>query len=170
LPTPKTHTPRGKRTQVVAPSLRQDDQRKTERSIQMTNGHDGLLNDVETAEYLGVSPQTLRVQSLHRHPFGWRFFPDNGVFSGTYKSRGVHTQHPTEVHEMANEVEFEERLLTETETAALLGLKPNTLRQLRCTGGRQNSIPPLEYVKLGAAVRYPLSAIRRVIAENLVQP
>jgi hypothetical protein len=54
-------------------------------------------------------------------------------------------------------------LLDESAAAEMLGLKPQTLNSWRCTGRYG-----LEYVRVGRAIRYKLSAIQRFISDNTV--
>lgn len=48
-----------------------------------------------------------------------------------------------------------DRLLTEAQTAELLGLAPSTLRRRRSTGDPNQP----DYVKIGRSVRYHLSSV-----------
>lgn len=52
--------------------------------------------------------------------------------------------------------EVQERLLTESEAADLIGFSKNTLRAWRVTG-RPNKVCPPRFLKCGRAVRYRLS-------------
>ncbi|MGP5362969.1 helix-turn-helix transcriptional regulator [Brachybacterium tyrofermentans] len=49
----------------------------------------------------------------------------------------------------------EDRLLTETEAAHMLGLKPETLRHWRSTGAPHQPTP----IRIGRSVRYRLSTL-----------
>lgn len=53
-----------------------------------------------------------------------------------------------------------ERLLTEAQTAELLGLAPATLRRRRCTGDPNQP----DHVKIGRSVRYSSHAVAAFIA------
>ena len=58
---------------------------------------------------------------------------------------------------------MEDRILTETEAAAYLGLKPNTLNRWRMT----NSGPAFSRIGTGrGAIRYRLSELDRFITDN----
>lgn len=61
-------------------------------------------------------------------------------------------------------MENEDRLLRTEEAAPLLGLAVKTLRHYSSTGGG-----PLRPVRLGKAVRYRLSDVRRLIAGEPLQ-
>lgn len=53
-----------------------------------------------------------------------------------------------------------DRLLTEAQTAELLGLAPATLRRRRSTGDPNQP----DHVKIGRSVRYPASAVAAFVA------
>lgn len=61
-------------------------------------------------------------------------------------------------------------MLTESQAAEMLGVRPATLRWQRCHGRAQNGIPCLPFCKLGRLVRYKRSDVQRVINESMVQP
>ncbi len=54
-------------------------------------------------------------------------------------------------------------LLTEVETAAYLGLKPETLATWRCTHRY-----PLPFIRVGKAIRYRPSDVEKFLAERTV--
>lgn len=56
------------------------------------------------------------------------------------------------------------KLLTDKETAALLGMKASSLAVWRCTGKY-----PLPYVKVGRAVCYKLDDVLRFIEQRTVR-
>lgn len=56
-------------------------------------------------------------------------------------------------------------LLSEGETAALIGVRPGTLQVWRCTARY-----PLAYVKVGRCVRYRRSAVEQFLASRTVCP
>lgn len=58
----------------------------------------------------------------------------------------------------------EKILLTSREAAEMLSISPGTLFNMRAPKG------PIPVVFLGAAVRYPLDDIRRMLAERRVKP
>jgi hypothetical protein len=55
-------------------------------------------------------------------------------------------------------------LISEERTAAMLGLKPQTLR-----GRRSEGNPLLSFVRVGRRIAYKLSTIEQFIEENTVQ-
>lgn len=57
----------------------------------------------------------------------------------------------------------QDRLLTETEAAKLLGISAGTLRVQRCTGARDGRFPMVPFHKLGRSVRYRLSDVMEII-------
>ena len=69
--------------------------------------------------------------------------------------------------ERTNEVV--DRLISEAEAAALLGLAPITLRRQRCTGQVPGQLIEIPYIKLGdRCVRYSLNDIQAIIADRRV--
>lgn len=56
------------------------------------------------------------------------------------------------------------KLLSQTEAATFLGVKPDTLKVWRVNGRHK-----LPYVKIGALVRYQLSDLEKFIAKNIVK-
>ncbi|MET0000990.1 MAG: helix-turn-helix domain-containing protein [Candidatus Thiodiazotropha lotti] len=64
-----------------------------------------------------------------------------------------------------NILESSDRLLTESETAEIIGFSRNTLRAWRVTG-RHHSSPPPRFVKCGRAVRYRYSELLEWIGQQ----
>ncbi len=64
---------------------------------------------------------------------------------------------------------FQNRLLSEKEAAAFLGLSPITLRQQRSRGTAPGSVVEIPFIKLGdKAIRYALSDLYAVVAAQRV--
>ena len=62
----------------------------------------------------------------------------------------------------------DEKLLTEKETAALLGVSVSTLRRIRATGPTPGAMSPLPYVRTGRLVRYQRCDVMAYIRAHLV--
>lgn len=61
-------------------------------------------------------------------------------------------------------ITHERSLLTEAEAAAFLRLKPVTLKKWRCLGRGP------EYVRLGSAIRYEISALQTYLDRVRITP
>ena len=66
-------------------------------------------------------------------------------------------------------VGFEDRLLTEVEAAAFLGISAIKLRMQRCRGVGAGGMRLIPWIKLGKSVRYAMSDLREVIAASRVE-
>lgn len=66
--------------------------------------------------------------------------------------------------------QFEDRLLTEAQAAAFLGLRPATLRSQRSRKNSDGGLVIIPFVKLsGKCIRYTLADLREVIANSRVE-
>ena len=61
-------------------------------------------------------------------------------------------------------------LVNEETAAKILGISRISLRRGRSEGPRADRMPVIPYVKLGRAIRYELTTLEAVIAENRHTP
>ena len=63
---------------------------------------------------------------------------------------------------------FEQRLLTEAETATYLGVSRSYLRAARCYGDKPGRAESPPFVRLGRTIRYPRETLDRWIDEQII--
>lgn len=78
-------------------------------------------------------------------------------------------------HTTTKEYKMEEllvvpRAISEKDAATYLGISRFSLRQGRCNGRRDNSMPPPPYVRVGRRILYIISDLDRWLATYRISP